>query len=48
MGSLARLLWLAALRRLDVEISLRRFMSVGAAVTLPGLALSLGLLQLGA
>lgn len=44
MGSLAGLLWFASLRRLGVEISIRRFIAIGAAVTLPALALSLGLL----
>jgi arsenical pump membrane protein len=48
MGSLAGLLWLASLRRLGVEVPLRRFMAVGAAVTVPTVAVSLGLLELGA
>jgi len=46
MGSLAGLLWFASLRRLGVEVSLRRFMTIGATVTLPALGLSLGLLEL--
>jgi arsenical pump membrane protein len=44
MGSLAGLLWFASLRRLNVEISIWRFIAIGAAVTLPALALSLALL----
>jgi arsenical pump membrane protein len=46
MGSLAGLLWLASLRRLGIEVSLRRFVVVGATVTVPALAMSLGLLAL--
>jgi arsenical pump membrane protein len=46
MGSLAGLLWLAALRRLEVEVPLGRFIAVGAAVTAPTLALSLLLVSL--
>ena len=46
MGSLAGLLWFASLRRLGVEVSLRKFMTTGALVTLPALGLSLGLLEL--
>ncbi len=44
MGSLAGLLWLASLRRLGVEVSLGRFVALGAAVTIPSLAVSLALL----
>jgi arsenical pump membrane protein len=44
MGSLAGLLWFASLRRLDVEVSVLRFITIGATVTIPALALSLGLL----
>jgi arsenical pump membrane protein len=44
MGSLAGLLWFSSLRRLDVEVSLLRFITIGATVTIPALALSLGLL----
>jgi arsenical pump membrane protein len=44
IGSLAGLLWMATLRRLDVNVSLRQFAGVGAAVTLPSLATSLALL----
>jgi arsenical pump membrane protein len=46
IGSLAGLLWIAVLRGLDVEVSLRRFVAVGAAVTVPSLAVSLGVLAL--
>jgi arsenical pump membrane protein len=46
IGSLAGLLWISALRRLDVDLSLRRFVTTGAAVTVPTLALSLALLEL--
>lgn len=46
VGSLAGLLWIAVLRGLDVEVSLRRFVAVGAAVTVPSLAVSLGVLAL--
>lgn len=46
IGSLAGLLWIAVLRGLDVVVSLRRFVVVGAAVTVPSLAVSLGVLAL--
>ena len=46
IGSLAGLLWIAVLRGLDVEVTLRRFVMVGAAVTVPSLAVSLGVLAL--
>ena len=46
IGSLAGLLWIALLARLDVHVPLRRFVTVGVAVTLPSLAVSLGLLAL--
>lgn len=46
MGSLAGLLWLASLRRVGVEVPLRTFVTVGAAVTLPTLAAGLLLLSL--
>jgi arsenical pump membrane protein len=45
-GSLAGLLWIALLRGLDVEVTLRRFVAVGVAVTAPSLAVSLGVLAL--
>jgi arsenical pump membrane protein len=45
MGSLAGLLWFSLLRRLGVEVPLKRFVTVGAIVTLPALALSLALLE---
>ena len=45
-GSLAGLLWLASLRRLDVEIGVRRFAAVGVAVTVPSLGAALVLLYL--
>ena len=46
IGSLAGLLWIAVLRGLDVEVTLRRFVAVGAAVTVPSLAVSLAVLAL--
>lgn len=47
VGSLAGLLWLSLLGRLGVTVSLRRFVLVGAAVTVPSLAASLAVLALG-
>ncbi|MDZ5649827.1 arsenic transporter [Nitrospirillum sp. BR 11828] len=47
-GSLATLLWLAALRREGEEISAWRFMRLGAVVTLPALLLALAALSVGA
>lgn len=44
MGSLAALLWLAALRRQEVHIGAAAFVRVGIAVTVPALAVSLLLL----
>jgi arsenical pump membrane protein len=44
MGSLAGLLWYASLRTMLIEVPLGQFILVGAAVTLPTLAVSLGLL----
>ena len=44
MGSLAGLLWYASLRQLGVDFSLARFIRTGVLVTIPVLALSLGLL----
>jgi arsenical pump membrane protein len=46
MGSLAGLLWYASLRTMFVDVPVRQFIAVGAAVTLPTLAVSLGLLAL--
>jgi arsenical pump membrane protein len=46
IGSLAGLLWLKQLRRMEVEIGIRRFVAVGAAVTVPTLLASLTLLLL--
>lgn len=46
IGSLAGLLWLESCRRLGLEISLRQFVGVGLAVTVPTLALSLMILSL--
>jgi arsenical pump membrane protein len=46
VGSLAGLLWLTLLGRLGVEVSLRRFVVVGVAVTVPSLAASLAVLAL--
>ncbi len=45
IGSLAGLLWLESCRRLGVEISLRQFVGVGFAVTVPTLATSLLMLS---
>jgi len=44
MGSLAGLLWFEELRRMKVDVSPLRFAAVGAAVTIPGLAVSLAVL----
>lgn len=44
MGSLADLLWFASLDRLGVRISIRQFVTVGALVTVPSLAVSLAML----
>jgi arsenical pump membrane protein len=46
IGSLAGLLWLTLLARIGVTVPLRRFMLVGAATTVPALALSLAVLTL--
>lgn len=46
IGSLAGLLWLESCRRLGVQVSLRQFVVVGLAVTLPTLAISLTILAL--
>jgi arsenical pump membrane protein len=46
IGSLAGLLWLASLRALDVEVPIRKFVYIGTVVTIPSLAVSLGLLTL--
>jgi arsenical pump membrane protein len=46
IGSLAGLLWITLLSRLGVEVPLRRFVAIGAAVTVPSLAASLGVLAL--
>jgi arsenical pump membrane protein len=46
IGSLAGLLWIAVLRGLGVEVTLRRFVAVGLAVTVPSLAVSLGVLAI--
>lgn len=46
IGSLAGLLWLESCRRLGVQVSLRQFVVVGLAVTLPTLAMSLAILAL--
>jgi len=46
IGSLAGLLWVHALRRQGVEIPLATFVRVGALVTIPSLAVSLGVLWL--
>jgi arsenical pump membrane protein len=45
VGSLAGLLWYASLRRLNVEVSVLRFIRVGIAVTIPTLFISLLLLH---
>jgi arsenical pump membrane protein len=46
MGSLAGLLWLEMTRRLDVEIKTGDFVRIGFFVTIPALAVSLGVLWL--
>ena len=46
MGSLAGLLWFEALRRLDIVISPLRFAVIGCIVTIPTIAVSLGVLYL--
>ena len=46
IGSLAGLLWIAVLRGLGVEVTLKRFVAVGTAVTVPSLAVSLAVLAL--
>ena len=45
MGSLAGLLWMESLRRLDVRVSVARFCAVGFVVTAPAIAVSLLLLH---
>jgi arsenical pump membrane protein len=44
MGSLAGLLWIDSLRRMNVEVSLEDFVRVGVAITIPTLAVSLAML----
>lgn len=44
MGSLAGLLWMEMLRREGVTVSVARFVAIGAAATLPALAIALALL----
>lgn len=44
MGSLAGLLWLEMLRRAQVQVSVRQFVTVGAIATVPALVVSLLLL----
>ncbi len=46
IGSLAGLLWLTLLGRMGVTVPLRTFVTVGAVVTVPSLAASLGVLSL--
>jgi arsenical pump membrane protein len=46
IGSLAGLMWLALLGRLEVTVPLRRFVGIGLVVTIPTLAASLLLLAL--
>jgi arsenical pump membrane protein len=46
IGSLAGLLWITLLAGMGVEVPLRRFVLVGVAVTVPSLAVSLGVLAL--
>ena len=48
MGSLAGLLWMEMARRSGVEIRTIDFIRVGVTVTLPSLAVSLGVLALEA
>ncbi len=46
IGSLAGLLWTHALRHQGVEVPLKKFVGVGIVVTIPSLAVSLGVLWL--
>lgn len=46
MGSLAGLLWFVTLQRMDVDVSVARFVVVGTIVTIPTLAVSLLMLGL--
>jgi arsenical pump membrane protein len=46
VGSLAGLMWLASLRRHDVDVPLSMFVKVGFWMTVPALAVSLGVLLL--
>ena len=46
VGSLAGLLWYASLHKLEIDVSVRQFVAVGVAVTVPSLAVSLLLLRL--
>jgi len=46
IGSLAGMLWLTVLDRLGVPVPLRQFVLVGAVVTVPSLAVALGVLAL--
>lgn len=46
MGSLAGLLWIELLRRRAVVISLRAFVGIGLVLTIPTLAVALGILSL--
>jgi arsenical pump membrane protein len=45
IGSLAGLLWVALLTRMEVEVPLRRFIVIGVAVTVPSLVASLAVLS---
>ena len=45
IGSLAGLLWIHALRRQGVRVPLRTFVTVGVAVTIPSLIVSLVILR---
>jgi Na+/H+ antiporter NhaD/arsenite permease-like protein len=45
MGSLAGLLWMESLRRLDVRVSVARFCAIGFVVTAPAITVSLLLLH---
>lgn len=47
MGSLAGLLWFDSLDAMDIHVRVRQFIRVGAAVTIPTLAISLVILVLG-
>jgi arsenical pump membrane protein len=46
IGSLAGLLWITLLAGMNIRVPLRRFVAIGAAVTIPSLTASLAVLSL--